>query len=177
MDNKHQDLTQLTVGGSHGGSHGDTSSVQPCVRLVEPEQIRSEQVIVNHKSQMNQHVHCNPTSTTIICTSLRPIKIIKKWHIRGFHNPSWSANLLRMAIWWNEHSLLPLQIHPLNTKCQKRGEKKKTIQISSASVYKSVATTFDSTVQQWKAIVQKIWKAGTRMRRESSYQESSSGTP
>ena len=64
-----------------------------------------------------------------------------------------------------------MQIHPLNTKCQKWGEKKKTIQISSASVYKSVATTVDSTVQQWKAIVQKIWKAGTRMRRESSYHE------
>ena len=40
----------------------------------------------------------------------------------------------------------------------------KHLQISSASVCKSVATTVDSTVQQWKAIVQEIWKAGTRMR-------------
>ena len=34
---KHQDLTQLTVGGNHGGNHGDTSSVQPCIRLYKPE--------------------------------------------------------------------------------------------------------------------------------------------
>ena len=33
FNNKHQDLTQLTVGGSHGGNHGDTSSVQPCIHL------------------------------------------------------------------------------------------------------------------------------------------------
>ena len=33
FNNKHQDITQLTVGGSHGGNHGDTSSVQPCIHL------------------------------------------------------------------------------------------------------------------------------------------------
>ena len=115
---------------------------------------------------MNQRVHCKPTSTTVISSSLRPIKKFKKWHIRGFHNLSWSANLLRMGIWWNEHSPLPFPCRytPWTQSVRSGVKKKKTIQISSASVCKSVATTVDSTVQQWKAIVQEIWKAGTRMR-------------
>ena len=81
--NKHQDLThwqwevamEVTMVIQAVYTHASISTSQ---------RSGSEQVIVSHKPQMNQ---CNPTSTKVIFTSLRPIKY--QWHISGSHNPFW----------------------------------------------------------------------------------------